>query len=343
MASSLITRRSGGGLAGATLTVTAADKGIITITKQGTDKQRQKEISASDNYTAVFKGLSAGVWEVTHSAYNLDSLEKVTIGESIVISTFVAWIEVTYPEDSTCTCALYDENSGHEFKPDIIEQSDGYYKFEVHQEGVWRVSCSTKDESKSIEEAVPVTDGKTVSVNLAYTRMLFEENNQCKDFTGGWTYSGYKIPSGYLDSVKHSVKVDEKISVGVINNGYSRESNIAGTVNKVKLNNYKKLICDLEVGRVKKSTWGYSEFYVAISTTKSFDPKAESTIAMQSITSEPRQTVEISLDDCSSSAGYYIVLAALNNDKEKLWYHEDGTLGNPTLAYLYVYSIKAVV
>jgi hypothetical protein len=344
MANALITRRSGGGLTGSTLTVTAADEGIITMIQQGTAKQRQKEVTALGNYTAVFNGLSAGVWEVTHSAYP-ELLKEVTIGESIVISTFVAWIEVTYPSGSICTCTLFDADTGKEFKADMIEQLDGYYKFEVHQEGAWRVYCSTNDGSKSIEEVVPVTDGKTSTVNLSYTLMLFEANKQHEDITGGWSYSGYAIPNGYYSSTYHSVDASDTLYAAAINNGYAQESNIIGTVNKVPLKNYNMLTCEVNLGQngTSNSNYQYGECYIAISKTKSFNPSSESTVALQEITSSGRQSFDLSLANCNSSEGYYIVIAALNNQDENLLGGGEQKISNASYITLSVYSMKATV
>lgn len=345
MANALITRRSGG-LSGTTLTVTASKEGKIIIKQQGTTKKREKEATTANNYTVVFKGLNAGIWEVSHSAGTIPS-KQVEIGESIVISTFVAWIEVTYPMGSECTCTLFDADSGDEIEADIIEKSDGYYKFEVHQEGTWKVECESKADNKWVYEDVSVTDGQTKIVNLSYTFMLFEENNQCKDITGGWTYSGYKIPSGYLGCTYRSAVADENISVAAINNGLARTSNIIGTVNKVQLHNYKELICDVDVstaGLGASTAFNYGEYYIAISTTKSFAPNATSTIALESISSKARQTVTLSLDDCTSPEGYYIVVAALNNGKVALQQeHSNAPITNAAVAYLDVYSMKVTV
>lgn len=344
MSNSLITRRSDGGLSGPALTVTALREGKITIKLKDTTKKREKYVTADDSYTAIFKGLDAGVWEVSHST-NSAAIKEVTVGESVVISAFVAWIEVTYPVGSECTCTLYDVDSGDEFEADVIETADGYYKFEVHQQGTWEVYCSTGSGSnkKEIWDNVTVADGKTYTVGLSYTMMLFEENNQCKKTTGGWSSSGYKIPSGYLDCTYSSAVAEEAIAVGMINNGLARTSNIIGTVNKVVLKNYKTLTFDAKVGFVRAQTFGFSKFYIALSTTKTFNPNASTTIMLESITSTSRKTITWDIEDCDEADGYYIIVAALNTGSEGLWYQDNGAIGNPTVAYLNVYSMKIAV
>jgi hypothetical protein len=94
-----------------------------------------------------------------------------------------AFINVTYPEGSTCTCS-----NGTKTLTDI--NTDGKVTFSVPSTGTWTVSCTdgTNTNSKSVEIT---TEGQFEKIALSYELVLFDAGVDNTKITGGWEADGH--------------------------------------------------------------------------------------------------------------------------------------------------------
>ena len=95
------------------------------------------------------------------------------------IKTF-AFIVVTYPEDSICTCT-------DGIKTFSAKDSSGTWVFAIPYAGTWTVSV-TKGASTRSKAVSIVTKGQ--SEKVAFGGMLYDSGNEFTEATGGWTGAG---------------------------------------------------------------------------------------------------------------------------------------------------------
>lgn len=152
----------GGGMTGATLTVTAPAGVTVTAAKDGKSKTK----AAGTDGRAVFKGLSTGDWTVTITDGTKTATKTVTVTAdySTTINFFAATINVTYPAGSTCTAT---DGTTTLTAPD----TSGTWACIVPNAGTWTVSCTDGTKTKSITVDIS-TDGESKSVTLGYVEYL---------------------------------------------------------------------------------------------------------------------------------------------------------------------------
>lgn len=155
----------GGGMTGATLTVTAPAGVTVTTYKGGKSKTK---IAGTDG-VVIFKGLESGEWTLTISDGTKISTNTITITAdyAITMAFFAATISVTYPVGSTCTAT---DGVTTLQAPD----TSGTWACIVPNAGSWTVSCTdgTKTQSSTVSIA---TDGESQSVTLAYELYLYKD------------------------------------------------------------------------------------------------------------------------------------------------------------------------
>lgn len=92
-----------------------------------------------------------------------------------------AFIVVTYPAGSTCTCAKGGKTL-------TAKDTSGTWAFQVPEAGTWTVT-STDGTNTASTTVVIDTEGQSESVELLYRLYLYNRGDQCTSVTGGWSNS----------------------------------------------------------------------------------------------------------------------------------------------------------
>lgn len=149
-----------------------------------TCSQGSTTLTASDTigeYTFTVK--DTGTWTIYSTDGNQEDSATVTItsseqSESVSLKYFAAYIEVTYPEASTCTCSDGDTTL-------TASDTSGSYTFTVKNTGTWMVTATDGEKTKS-EDVVITTDGESKTLILAYILYLYNRGDLCEEESGGW-------------------------------------------------------------------------------------------------------------------------------------------------------------
>lgn len=152
---------AGGGGTGGTLTVNAP-AGVTVIATNSTTNRTYTRTANSDGI-AVFKGLATGTYlvHITDGTTTSDNFTATVVADyELTVKFFAAYINVTYPSGSTCTCT----DGATTF---TATSTSGSYQFVVPNTGAWTVSCT--DGSQSTSSSVSITaDEQSKSVTLSY-------------------------------------------------------------------------------------------------------------------------------------------------------------------------------
>lgn len=176
-----------GGAVGATLIVSCPSNVTVTVSKG--NKTYTK--NSGDLGSATFKGLTTGTWSVTIQSSSQTATKNITITTDyeITMAFFAAYINITYPANSTCTVktsggvtVASNSNTGTSTKT---------WRATVGATGTYTITAtSTSDSSKTKSTTVSITaDGQSKSVTLTYELVLFDRGD-VTDITGGWDSSG---------------------------------------------------------------------------------------------------------------------------------------------------------
>lgn len=169
----------------ATLTITAPVGATVTVSKDGKTKTQ-----AAVTGTAIFKGLSTGIWTVTASK-DSDSASKtveIKADYETQIGFFTATIHVVYPAGLVCTAT---NGSTTLNAPD----TSGTWDCVVTEAGQWTVKLST-----GFAEKVTVgASGESHTVNKWY---VYKDGDQRTELTGGWESVKYGNPIFTFDDTK---------------------------------------------------------------------------------------------------------------------------------------------
>ena len=174
MAEAFIVRRGGGGGSGATLVVTSAGVGTVTVSNSALGKSYSKTVTAGGSVT--FKGLKTGEWTVTVSNGTQTATRPVTINAdySVSVAYFSATISITYPAKSTCVV----KNSGGQTVASDTNtgSSTKTWTATVGATGTYTVTATATDGSgKTKSTTVSITaDGQSKSVTLNYELYIFK-------------------------------------------------------------------------------------------------------------------------------------------------------------------------
>lgn len=199
----------------ASLTVTAPAGATVTVSKDGKTKTK-----AAVTGTAVFKGLSTGIWTVTASK-DSDSASKtveIKADYETQIGFFTATIHVVYPAGLVCTVT---NGSTTLNAPD----TSGTWDCVVTEAGQWTVKLST-----GFAEKVTVgASGESHTVNKWY---VYKDGDQRTELTGGWTAVKKQKPTVEFKEDRFAV------STGTIEN---QPAGMATTTNALNLKGFKTL------------------------------------------------------------------------------------------------------
>lgn len=189
----------GGSGSGATLVVSCPANVTVTVSKD--DKSYTK--NSGNLGSATFKGLATGEWTVTIEGNEQTATKNITITAdyAITMAFFAAYINITYPANSTCVV----KNSGGQTVASDTNtgSSTKTWTATVGATGTYTVTATATDGSgKSKSQSVSITaDGQSKSVGLSYELVLFDKDNGIDrtDITGGWSWykDGY---IGYYDN-----------------------------------------------------------------------------------------------------------------------------------------------
>lgn len=139
---------------------------------------------------------------------------------NVDLSYFEAYITVTYPAGSACTCS-------DGITTLTAENTNGSYTFIVPNAGIWTVDCSNGSDTASYQVTI-TTENQRESVNLIYwDGTLFNQGNQYESVTGGW---------GVSDDSAGRCTIDNSIILTAIDSHI-----ILYTNNRVRIDNYSKL------------------------------------------------------------------------------------------------------
>lgn len=174
---------SGGAGGGATLVVSCPANVTVTVSKD--DKSYTK--NSGNLGSATFKGLATGEWTVTIEGNEQIATKNITITAdyAITMAFFAAYINITYPANSTC---VVQTSGGTTVASDSnTDSSAKTWTATVNATGTYTVTATATDGSgKSKSTTVSITaDGQSSSVTLTYELVLFDNGTYASE-TGGW-------------------------------------------------------------------------------------------------------------------------------------------------------------
>lgn len=177
---------AGGGGTGATLTVNAPAGVTVVATNATTNRTYTR--TANSSGVATFKGLPTGTYSVhiTDGTTTSDNFTANVVADyALTVKFFAAYINVTYPSGSTCTCT----DGATTF---TATSTSGSYQFVVPHTGTWTVSCT--DGSQSTSASVSITaDEQTKSVTLSYfaatIKITYPKGSTCTCRNGSLSYT----------------------------------------------------------------------------------------------------------------------------------------------------------
>lgn len=201
------TNAGGGGSSGATLTITGVAGATVTASKHGKTYTR----TINNSGTAVFKGLSTGVWTVTMSGGGQSTTRtvEITADYSLTIAYFSATITITYPANSTC---VVTDSSGATIASDTNTGTAAKtWTATVGASGTYTITATATDGSgKTKSTTVSITaDGQSASATLTYELILFDGTNggDVTAITGGWKLSENYTYGSDLNVTAESITV----------------------------------------------------------------------------------------------------------------------------------------
>ena len=208
----------GGSGSGATLVVSCPANVTVTVSKD--DKSYTK--NSGNLGSAIFKGLATGEWTVTIEGNEQTATKNITITAdyAIIMAFFAAYINITYPANSTCTVktsggttVASDSNTGSSAKT---------WTATVNATGTYTITATATDGSgKSKSTTVSITaDGQSEIVTLHYK--LYQAGDTDTGFLSvGWpfvngAYEGKPTIAYKTDSVVFTAPDGEGSTSGVV-------------------------------------------------------------------------------------------------------------------------------
>ena len=225
----------GGSGSGATLVVSCPANVTVTVSKD--DKSYTK--NSGNLGSAIFKGLATGEWTVTIEGNEQTATKNITITAdyAIIMAFFAAYINITYPANSTCTVktsggttVASDSNTGSSAKT---------WTATVNATGTYTITATATDGSgKSKSTTVSITaDGQSESVTLHYK--LYQAGDTDTGFLSvGWPF----VNGAHTGSPKIAYKTDSAVFTAP--DGAGSTSGVVYFPDKIDLTPYTTLTAD---------------------------------------------------------------------------------------------------
>lgn len=282
----------GGSGSGATLVVSCPANVTVTVSKD--DKSYTK--NSGNLGSATFKGLATGEWTVTIEGNEQTATKNITITAdyAITMAFFAAYINITYPANSTCTVKT---SGGTTVASDTnTDSSAKTWTATVGATGTYTITAtSTSDSSKTKSTTVDITtDGQSSSVTLSYEVYLIRN---------GSVNSAFNFGNAQLRSDRSA-----SISTGSGYIQYSGSSYTCGvaTPSRVDLSKYSKLVMNCNVTSIQSGS-------VRLSVCSGLYADSESGVlsnitASKNTSSTGSQTLTLDLSSITSSLYVGLVL-----------------------------------
>lgn len=246
-------------------------------------------LTASDtsgSYTFTVK--NTGTWTIRIVDGDQEASTTVSItadnqNESVTLDYFKAYITITYPEGSTCTCTDGVTTL-------TASTTTGSWLCKVPNTGTWTVTCTngTKTNSKSVSIT---TDGQSESITLSYGTYLYN-NGPISGYT--WT------SDDDLDTPQASVKDNGTyLELYAGSNAWT----IFRSDNKINVSSYATLKMKLTNASMTLDSDG-----IDFGLTSSTNPDNGSTLTTKTNYSSFSGTKELSVDISSVSTSMYVAL-----------------------------------
>lgn len=309
-----------GGAVGATLIVSCPSNVTVTVSKG--NKTYTK--NSGNLGSATFKGLDTGTWTVKIQSSSQTATKNITITTDyeITMAFFAAYINITYPANSTCTVktsggvtVASNSNTGTSTKT---------WRATVGATGTYTITAtSTSDSSKTKSTTVSITaDGQSKSVTLRYELVLFDYGDKTS-VTGGWNTSAlrFKQVTGQSGGKAPTVTTnsDGSITLGGLSAG---NSGSYITVNKINLAGYSTVKFIGSVTSDDSAMTARSGFAASKNLTEFLQANAAASMNFPASTSKTYSGTESFLDISSLTDSYYLLFGVYNTTKitiKKLW------------------------
>ena len=195
----------GGSGSGATLVVSCPANVTVTVSKD--DKSYTK--NSGNLGSATFRGLATGEWTVTIEGNEQTATKNITITAdyAITMAFFAAYINITYPANSTC---IVKNSGGVTIASDTNTDSPAKtWTATVGATGTYTITAtSTSDSSKTKSTTVDITtDGQSSSVTLKYSLDIIVDGKFDYDVIGSWADSPDSSGVGSLTEQDGYVKI----------------------------------------------------------------------------------------------------------------------------------------
>ena len=218
---------SSGGQTGSILTIISSGTGTIIVSNTTLGKSYSKSVTAGSS--VVFKGLKTGTWTVKLTDGTQTSTKTVVITSdySTNIAFFSASINITYPANSNC---VVTNSTGQTVASDTnTTSSPKTFTAIVGAKDTYTVTATATDGKSKSQDVSIASDGQSVSVELAYELVLFD-NGDNTVVTGGWKGKG--VAPTVSDVLSFSIRNE--------NQTFPMAASVF-TRNKFYLSKYKKL------------------------------------------------------------------------------------------------------
>lgn len=310
----------GGSGSGATLVVSCPANVTVTVSKD--DKSYTK--NSGNLGSATFKGLATGEWTVTIEGNEQTATKNITITAdyAITIAFFAAYINITYPANSTC---VVQTSGGITVASDSnTDSSSKTWTATVNATGTYTITATATDGSgKSKSTTVSITtDSQSESVTLAYELVLFDYGDKTS-VTGGWNASKlrFKKVSGQAGGALPIVRTNSDGSIYVVSQGAGTSGSYI-TVNAINLTGYSTVRF---IGSVTESDGSFhanSGFAASQNLTEFLQPNSAASMNFPNEASTSYLGTENFLDISGLSGSYYFIFGVYNATKvtiKKLW------------------------
>ena len=272
----------GGSGSGATLVVSCPANVTVTVSKD--DKSYIK--NSGNLGSATFKGLATGEWTVTIEGNEQTATKNITITAdyAITMAFFAAYINITYPANSTCTVKT---SGGTTVASDSnTDSSAKTWTATVNATGTYTITATATDGSgKSKSTTVSITaDGQSESATLTYELVLFD-GGDVSDITGGWDSSGTGGSASVGTIISMSVSDDT---------GYAKVRTLT-TKNSIDLTGFNLLVASI------KSISGDGNMKAGDSASVTISKTGNVSLDISKISSEQKISFEIGAWNSSTS------------------------------------------